>query len=89
VSDKGHHNHFIVLNNATVNMSLCNTSPERLAAWDLLPSAGLSFGYTEGEKRCVPAAMRSNSTYAVWMAQCRQKNVIVDSANGKLTKACS
>ena len=82
-------NHFTVLNNMAVNKELVVNTPLRRTAWGLLPPPGNPFTYTQGESLCVPAAMKSSSTYSDWLAQCRQKGIITDSSDGKLTKACN
>ncbi len=60
--------------------SVLNT-PAREQAWKLLPK---EFTYGEGEK-LVKAAIKSTSTYNLWMRQCQQVGVVVKDAD-KLRK---
>jgi hypothetical protein len=61
-----------------------NTNPRR-EAWRLLPDPPRSFSYTDAEKIVKPA-IKSSSTFNLWMRECRRLQVIVEASGGKLMK---
>jgi len=76
---------FEVLPDAEVNVPLALNTPQRRKAWDLLPDAPTTFGYTEGE-RLIKDALRSPSSYNNWINHCKRLKVIVEASDGSLMK---
>jgi hypothetical protein len=77
---------FYLLDEAKANSHLVLNTEIRRQAWKLLPEPPTTFGYREGETLVKPA-MKSGSTYAKWMGDCRRVKVILDAPDGKLVKA--
>ena len=71
---------------ASVNLPNVLNTPGRQLAWRSLPPPGTPFSYTEGEM-IVAHVLKSKSTFAEWMKQCRRMKVIVDTPCGRLAKA--
>jgi AAA domain len=80
--------HFHVTSNLAVSLPLVLNTQQRQQAWALLPDAPVTFGYREAEARVKPA-LKSASTFANWMRDCRRIGVIVDAPDGKLMKAAA
>jgi hypothetical protein len=76
---------FHVLDAAVKNLPNVLNTETRQHAWELLPRPGIPFGYNEGVALVKPA-MKSSSTYAEWMVQCRRVRVIIETPDGRLTK---
>ena len=77
---------FSLVDEAQTNLGLALNTPTRKAAWLVLPNPPATFGFREGETLVKPV-MKSSSTYAEWIRHCRRLKVIVDTADGKLSKA--
>jgi len=83
---KGDDGWFHIADEAKANLPLVIKTQARQHAWGLLPAHPIPFGYREGEEM-VKSAMKSSSTYAAWMKECRRLGVIVDTPDGRLVKA--
>jgi len=77
---------FSLIDEAHKSLPLALNTPVRQQAWVLLPNPPATFGYREGEA-LVKSVMRSSSTYDAWIKHCKRLKVIVDTPDGKLTKA--
>jgi hypothetical protein len=77
---------FHLVPDAQCNLPLVLNTPVRQEAWKRLPDPPRTFGYRQGEE-IVKAVMKSPSTYNAWMRECRRLSVIVDTPDGKLSKA--
>jgi len=83
MDDEGH---FYVVSNYGVNLALvCNTR-QRTQAWGLLPDPPATFGYREAATLVKPA-LRSGSSFAAWMRECRRLRLVLGAPDGKLVKA--
>jgi hypothetical protein len=76
---------FHLLDEGQANVDLVLNTMVRRQAWKLLPEPPKTFGYREGED-LVRSAMRSSSTYAAWIRECRRLKVMIDTDDGKLMK---
>ena len=79
------HGWFHLMDEAQVNVDLVLNTMVRRQAWKLLPEPPKTFGYREGED-LVRSVMRSSSTYAAWIRECRRLKVIIDTDGDKLIK---
>jgi hypothetical protein len=77
---------FYLLDEAIANSKLVLNTGIRRDAWKLLPDPPTTFGYRDGEA-LVKTVMKSGSTYAKWMRDCRRLKVILDAPDTKLVKA--
>jgi len=77
---------FHLVPDAQCNLAQVLNTPGRELAWKQLPDPPATFGYREGEEM-VKMALKSSSTYASWIKECRRLGVIVDATDGRLSKA--
>jgi hypothetical protein len=80
VGDDGN---FAVVPNDTINLQLLLSTDGRRKAWEALPD---TFSYAEAERRIVPAAMRSTSSFHAFFSHGQRLGLIVDGPEGKWQK---